>query len=109
MIGTEKWNIPEYVVYVRSTFIISAIHISFFISESNMLLQLFWTSFRVQMPSYRVFSCDVTVAMLVFRINPSGTEPYSYANVFFCFDTEYILPNAENKSTLYTRWKSNEV
>ena len=79
-----------HVVYVRGTFIISAIHISFFIKESNMLLQLFWTPIRVRMPFYRVFSRDVTVAMLVFPINPSGTELYSYANVFFCFDTEYI-------------------
>ena len=59
-------------------------------SVSNMLLQLFLTPVRVRMPSYRVFSRGVTVAMLVFPINPSGTELYSYANVFFCFDTEYI-------------------
>ena len=109
MIGTEKWNIPEHVVYVRSTFIISAIHISFFISESNMLLQLFWTPIRVRMPSYRVFSCDVTVAMLVFPINPSGTELNSYANCSFVLILNIFLPNAENKSTVYTRWKSNEV
>ena len=45
----------------------------------------------------RVFSRDVTVAMLmslnkgtaamlVSPTNPSGTELNSYANVFFCFD-----------------------
>ena len=44
---------------------------------------------------YRVFSCDVTVAMLlflnngtasmmVFLANPTGIELYYNANVFFC-------------------------
>ena len=46
--------------------------------------------------SYRVFPRDVrtamlaflnkgTAAMLVSLTNPPGIEPYSYANVFFCF------------------------
>ena len=35
--------------------------------------------------SYRVFSRDVRTAMLVSSTNPPGIEPYSYANVFFCF------------------------
>ena len=46
--------------------------------------------------TYRVFSRDVTAAvlvslnnetaaMLVSSTNPSRTELYSYANVFFCF------------------------
>ena len=45
--------------------------------------------------SYRVFSHDVTAAilvsqnietaaMLVFQINPLGVELFSYANAFFC-------------------------
>ena len=49
-----------------------------------------------QKPKYRVFSRDVTVAMLVSLnkgivamlvspANPLGIELYSYANIFFCF------------------------
>ena len=33
----------------------------------------------------RVFSRDVTAAILVSSTNPPGIELYSYANVFFCF------------------------
>ena len=47
-------------------------------------------------PLYRVFSRDVTTAMLVSlnkgtaailvsQSNPSGIELYSFVNVFFCF------------------------
>ena len=51
---------------------------------------------KVITPQYRVFSRDVTAAMLVSlnkgtaamlvsQSNPPGIELYSYANVFFCF------------------------
>ena len=32
----------------------------------------------------RVFSHDVTAAMLVFQPNPVGDELFSYVNAFFC-------------------------
>ena len=34
--------------------------------------------------TYRVFSHDVTAAMLVSQTNPLGVELFSYANAFFC-------------------------
>ena len=34
--------------------------------------------------TYRVFSYDVTAAMLVSQTNPLGVVLFSYANVFFC-------------------------
>ena len=39
--------------------------------------------FRAHTP-HRVFTCDVTAAMLVYPINPPGIELY-YVNVFFCY------------------------
>ena len=36
------------------------------------------------MMNYRVFSPDVTAAMLVSQTNPLGVELFSYANPFFC-------------------------
>ena len=33
---------------------------------------------------YRVFSHDVTTAILVSQTNPLGIELFSYANAFFC-------------------------
>ena len=36
------------------------------------------------MMSYRVFSPDVTAAMLVSQTIPLGVQLFSYANAFFC-------------------------
>ena len=58
--------------------------------------------------SYRVFSCDVTAAMLVFLnkgmaamlvspTNPTRIELYSYANSFFCFKNMLIDHVSENQ------------
>ena len=33
---------------------------------------------------YRVFSPDVTAAILMFQTSPVGVEPFSYVNAFFC-------------------------
>ena len=33
---------------------------------------------------YRVFSHDVTAAILMFQTNPVGVELFSYVNAFFC-------------------------
>ena len=35
----------------------------------------------------RVFSHDVTAAILVSQTNPAGVELFSYANAFFCSNT----------------------
>ena len=43
--------------------------------ETNMAVQA----------ANKVFSRDATGAMFVPQTNPPGIEPYSYANVFFCF------------------------
>ena len=51
---------------------------------------------------YRVFSCDVTAAKLVYLnngtaamlvnpTNPPGIELYYHANIFFCFGAERRL------------------
>ena len=40
--------------------------------------------FRAHTP-HRVFTRDVTAAMLVYPINPPGIELYYHVNVFFCF------------------------
>ena len=50
---------------------------------------------------YRVFSRDVTAAMLVSSTNPLGIELYFYANsfLFFCFKNRLIDHVSEN--TLY--------
>ena len=39
----------------------------------------------------RVFSRDVTAAMLVFPSNPPGIELYCHGNVFFCFGGKTTL------------------
>ena len=39
----------------------------------------------VEQFSYRVFSRDVTAAMLVYTTNPPGIELYYHANDFSCF------------------------
>ena len=36
---------------------------------------------------YRVFSHDVTAAILVSQTNPVGFELFSYAKAFFCSNT----------------------
>ena len=57
-------------------------------------------NYLIYVPLYRVFSRDVTAAMLVSLnkgtaamlvspINPPGIEIYSYANVFFWFSWKH--------------------
>ena len=41
-------------------------------------------STELTLNSNRVFSHDVTAAMLVSQTNPLGVELFSYANAFFC-------------------------
>ena len=41
-------------------------------------------SIAKQVTNNRVFSHDVTAAILVSQTNPVGVELFSYANAFFC-------------------------
>ena len=54
------------------------------------------TKKRVEFHShlYRVFSRDVTAAMLVYPTNPLGIELYRHTNVFLCFGEKTRLLTA---------------
>ena len=64
-----------------STLQIDFVHCRRFIQVTLKLQRKNTTS-----PLYRVFSHDVTAAMLVSQTNPLGVELFSYANAFFCFN-----------------------
>ena len=64
-----------------STLQIDFVHCRRFIQVTLKLQRKNTTS-----PLYRVFSHDVTAAMLVSQTNPVGVELFSYANAFFCFN-----------------------
>ena len=63
----------------------------------------------------RVFSCDVTaamlvslnkemVAMMVYQTNPPGNELYFYANTFFCFSSPiWLLVREWKRSRVFSR------
>ena len=51
----------------------------------------------IEEPSNRVFSHDVTSAILVSQTSPEGDELFSYANDFFCSKT-YICIDAGHVS-----------
>ena len=76
------------------------------------------TGYRVKIPKdvYRVFSHDVTAAilvsqnnetaaMLVSQTNPLGVELFSYANAFFC-SNKFAQMLATWVKTLYRCWKN---
>ena len=48
--------------------------------------------------TYRAFSHDVTVSILVFQTSPVGVELFSYVNAFFycniCLDAGHLSENA---------------
>ena len=64
-----------------STLQIDFVHCRRFIQVTLKLQRKNTTS-----PLYRVFSHDVTAAMLVSQTNPLGVGHFSYANAFFCFN-----------------------
>ena len=49
---------------------------------------------------YRVFSHDVTVAILVSQTNPLRAELFSYANAFFCSKKFALMPANVIENTL---------
>ena len=59
--------------------------------------------FPVTRSSYRVFSHDVTAAMLVSQIKPLGIALYFHANSFFCFSKPIIIAESHmSENTLYS-------
>ena len=54
--------------------------IIFQVSDLKIVKLVQWYNFQPQ----RVFSHDVTAAILVSQTNPVGVELFSYANIFFC-------------------------
>ena len=49
---------------------------------------------------YRVFSHDVTAAILVSQTNPLRAELFSYANAFFCSKKFALMPANVIENTL---------
>ena len=54
--------------------------IIFQVSDLKIVKLVQWYNFQ----PHRVFSHDVTAAILVSQTNPVGVELFSYANIFFC-------------------------
>ena len=78
-------------VFCKSVYVFS-IDIIFFLHSYIHLKSNFHRFYLSTEPIYRVFSHDVTAAMLVSQTNPLGVELFSYANAFICSNKfAYVL------------------
>ena len=59
--------------------------------------------YRQSVPVYGVFSCDVTVAMLVFPTDPLGIETLFLSKGFLLLCFKNMLIDHVSENTLYNR------